>query len=215
MSSTITERGRGQGHEVLLVGARISTQWDGRDIVALRTLIGTILAVALLLPTVATAQEVSAQGQSANDGDDLFRPPLSLFQMMYQYQTAPGNGSTPGSIGEVTTDTFNLRIDRSVNLAPLWLFALRADLPLLAKNPVTSSNPDGDYLQGVGDADMQGTLIHDLDERWTIGFGARLTAPTGGDTLGSGKWQIMPGAGFSLCVVRDRVLQLPRTGGSI
>jgi hypothetical protein len=156
---------------------------------------GGILAVLTMWPTVAASQGAPAQAQSANTGDDLFRPPPNLFQMMYQYQTAPGSGSAPGSIREVTTDTLNLRMDHSVYLAPQWVLALRTDLPLVSKNPVTSSNPDGDYLQGIGDADFQGTLIHDIDQRWTIGFGARLTAPTGGDTLGSGKWQIMPGAG--------------------
>jgi hypothetical protein len=34
-----------------------------------------------------------------------------------------------------------------------------------------------------------------LDQRWTVGFGARLITPTGGDTFGAGKWQIMPAAG--------------------
>ncbi len=87
-------------------------------------------------------------------------------------------------------------MDHSVDLAPRWVLALRTDLPLLAKNPITSSNPDGDFLSGVGDADFQAAIIiHDLDQRWAIGFGARLTAPTGGDTLGSGKWQIMPAVG--------------------
>jgi hypothetical protein len=82
-----------------------------------------------------------------------------------------------------------------LDLAPLWILALRADLPLLAKNPVTSGNPGGDYLTGVGDADVQAVIIRNLDQRWTIGFGARLVTPTGGDTLGAGKWQIMPAAG--------------------
>jgi hypothetical protein len=178
--------------------ARVSAGSDRGDIAALiaRALIGgCLLTVLMLWPTVASSQEAAPQPQNANTGDDLFRPPLNLFQMMYQYQTAPGSGSTPGSIREVTTDTLNLRMDHSVYLAPQWILALRTDLPLVSKNPVTSSNPDGDYLQGIGDADFQGTLIHDINQRWTIGFGARLTAPTGGDTLGSGKWQIMPGAG--------------------
>jgi hypothetical protein len=157
--------------------------------------VGCLLGVMTLRPTVAVSQEVPARAQNANTGDDLFKPPSNLFQMMYQYKTAPGSGSMPGSIREVTTDTLNLRMDHSVNLAPLWVLALRTDMPLLAKNPVTSSNPDGEYLQGVGDTDFQGTLIHSLNEHWTFGFGARLTAPTAGDTLGSGKWQIMPGAG--------------------
>jgi hypothetical protein len=158
-------------------------------------LIGALLAVLTLRSTVAASQEAPAQTQNANAGDDLFKPPPNLFQMMYRYQTAPGSGSAPGSIREVTTDTLNLRMDHSVNLAPQWILALRTDLPLLSKDPVMSSNPDGNYLQAIGDADFQGTIIDDLDQRWTIGFGARLTAPTGSDTLGSGKWQIMPGAG--------------------
>jgi hypothetical protein len=87
-------------------------------------------------------------------------------------------------------------MDHALDLAPLWILALRADLPLLAKNPITSDDPNGNYLYGVGDADVQAVVVRDIDQRWTIGFGARLIAPTGGDTLGSGKWQIMPGAGF-------------------
>ena len=46
----------------------------------------------------------------------------------------------------------------------------------------------------MGDADFQAALVHEFNARWTAGFGTRLIAPTGGDTLGSGKWQIMPGA---------------------
>jgi hypothetical protein len=67
---------------------------------------------------------------------------------------------------------------------------------LVAKNPITSDNPNGDYVGGVGDTDVQAVIIHNLDPRWTVGFGARLITPTGGDTLGSGKWQIMPAGGF-------------------
>jgi hypothetical protein len=70
---------------------------------------------------------------------------------------------------------------------------LRADLPLLAKNPISAENPAGEYLYGLGDADVQAALIHDFNARWTVGAGARLITPTGDDALGSGKWQIMPG----------------------
>jgi len=72
------------------------------------------------------------------------------------------------------------------------VFATRADLPLLAKNPIGSDNPTGDYVSGVGDADVQAALVYTIDERWKAGFGARVVAPTGGDVLGSGKWQILP-----------------------
>ena len=167
-----------------------------REAMIARALIGGCLLVILaVLPGLAAAQGAPSADQSANDGDDLFRPPPNLLQMMDQYKTAPGSGSTPGSSHEVTTETLNLRMDHSLDLAPLWILALRADLPLLAKNPVTSDNPDGDYLTGVGDANIQAVIIHNLNQRWTIGFGARLITPTGGDTFGAGKWQIMPAAG--------------------
>jgi hypothetical protein len=92
----------------------------------------------------------------------LFRPPPNLLQMMYDYKTAPGSGSTPGSTRDVTTETLNLRMDHSLDLAPLWILALRADLPLFAKNPLSASNPDGDYLSGIGDADLQALIVHNL-----------------------------------------------------
>jgi hypothetical protein len=133
----------------------------------------------ILRPTVAVSQEASSRDQSANAGEDFFRPPTNLFQFMYQYRTSPGSGSTKGSIRDVTNETLNLRFDHSLDLAPMWLLALRTDLPVLAKNPISSSNPNGDYLQGVGDADVQAAIIHNINQRWAIGFGARVIAPTG------------------------------------
>ena len=161
-----------------------------------RALAGSCLLALVMLPGVAAAQVASSQKESDNTGNDLFRPPANLFQMMDEYKTAPGSGTAPGSTRDVTTETLNLRMDHSLDLAPLWILALRADLPLVAKNPITSDNPDGGYVGGVGDADVQAVIIHNLDARWAVGFGARLITPTGGDTLGSGKWQIMPAGGF-------------------
>jgi hypothetical protein len=160
-----------------------------------RTLIGGCLIALVVLPSFAAAQGAFSQKDNDNAGNDLFIPPANLFQMLNEYRTAPGSGSTPGSTRDVTTETLNLRMDHSLDLAPMWILALRADLPLVAKNPITSDNPNGDYLSGVGDADVQAVILRNLDQRWTVGFGARLITPTGGDTLGAGKWQIMPMAG--------------------
>ncbi len=92
---------------------------------------GCLLAVSMLSPDGAAAQTAApSQDQNANTGNDLFRPPTNLFQMMYDYKTAPGNGSAPGATRDVTTETLNLRMDHSLDLAPLWILALRADLPL-------------------------------------------------------------------------------------
>jgi len=119
--------------------------------------------------------------------------------MTTTYRTSPTIGSN-GAITSATTETLNFRYDHSIDLAPSSILALRTDLPVLAKNPVSSSNPNGDYLVGVGDANVQAALIHNLSERFAVGFGARLITPTGGDTFGSEKWQIMPivGARFGL-----------------
>jgi Putative MetA-pathway of phenol degradation len=161
-------------------------------------LVGFVLAA---FPAVATAQQapvlpadsgadVPAQDQRpAPEGDVLASK--NLFQLYFGVKTAPGNGPD-GSIRTVTKDTFKLRGDTRIDLTPDWQLVLRGDLPFVAKNPFNSSNPNADYLYGVGDADVQAALTREIDERWKAGFGARIITPTGDDNLGSGKWQIMP-----------------------
>ena len=165
-----------------------------------RAFFGACLLVTLTLrPTVAASQDASTRDQGENAGEDFFKPP-NLVQMMTSYRTTPRSSITNGSTTSVTTETFKLRHDHSFDLAPTWALILRSDLPLLARNPVSFSNPDGDYLYGVGDVDLQAVIFHNLSQRWAVGFGARLYAPTGGDTFGAGKWQIMPivGARYAL-----------------
>jgi len=158
---------------------------------------GAFLLLVTLQPTIATSQEANTQDQGPSSApEDVFKPPDNLFQLMYQYRTAPGSGSIPGSTATVTTDTIKLRLDHRIDLSQQSMLVLRSDLPVVAKDPITSSNPNGDYLYGLGDADIQGIFAYNFNNRWAAGFGSRLIAPTGGDTLGSGKWQIMPIAGF-------------------
>jgi len=157
---------------------------------------GLLAGLITLKPAGAAAQQTNAPDQASNTGEDFFKPPPNLFQVLYGYKTAPGSAGTAGSIATVTTDTVDLRLDHRVDLSQQSVIALRADLPILAKNPISSSNPDGNYLYGIGDADAQAVFIHNFDTRWAAGFGARVIAPTGDDALGSGKWQIMPIAGF-------------------
>jgi hypothetical protein len=168
-----------------------------------RRLIGAGL-VSLTLQTIAIAQEAqpsgpaggpqaSAEDQSAApSGDPLGAP--NLFQLFYSVRTAPGSGPN-GTIRTVTTDTFKLRGDASFDLGSQWQLVLRGDLPFVAKDPLNASNPDGDFLYGLGDAHVQAALVRTINDRWKAGFGARLYAPTGDDNLGSGKWRIMPIAG--------------------
>ncbi len=121
--------------------------------------------------------------------------PRNLLQLQYELKTAPGTDLN-GNPDTVTTETLKLRGDLSVNLSSQWQIVFRGDLPVLAKNPVSDSNPDGGFIGGVGDADIQAALIHQIDSRWKLGAGVRLIAPTGADVFGSGKWQVEPVAGI-------------------
>jgi Putative MetA-pathway of phenol degradation len=156
--------------------------------------LATIPAVALGQQTQASTagsagDQLTQDQRPAPEGDVL--APKSLFQLYFAVKTAPGS-APHDTIRTVTKDTFKLRADTRIDLTPDWQLALRGDLPFLAKNPLNSGNPNADYLYGVGDADVQAALIHEIDARWKAGFGARLITPTGDDNLGSGKWQIMP-----------------------
>jgi outer membrane putative beta-barrel porin/alpha-amylase len=143
----------------------------------------------------ASQQNANAADTTENNGQDFTRPE-TLFQLRYLYLTKPGTGATEGTAREVTSDNVILRADYQFALAPQWKIALRADLPFDTKNPISNDNPTGNYLSGVGDADVQAAILHDFDARWAAGIGARLIAPTGDDNLTSGKWQAMPLAGF-------------------
>jgi hypothetical protein len=89
-------------------------------------------AAAIALASVATdaaqAQQTSSASPDAtdNNGQDFTRPE-NLFQLRNLYQTAPGNGSAPGTLRTVTTDMTILRADGRITLAPQWTLALRGD----------------------------------------------------------------------------------------
>jgi hypothetical protein len=154
------------------------------------------LSAASAAPQDQTASQQNANAaDTENNGQDFTRPE-TLLQLRYLYETAPGSGAAKGTTREVTSNDVILRADYQFALGPQWKIALRADLPFDTKNPISNDNPTGNYLSGVGDADVQAAILHDFDARWAAGIGARLIAPTGDDNLTSGKWQAMPLAGF-------------------
>jgi hypothetical protein len=162
------------------------------------TLVGAICLVfaskvaAQQAPTI--QQAGNGGGSVENNGEDFTRPE-TLVQLRYLYQTAPGSGSVPGTIRTVTTDSGILRSDVRIDFAPQWTLALRGDLPLTAKDAITSADPIGGYVFGLGDADVQAALIKTIDPRWATGAGLRIIAPTGTDGLTSGTWQALPMVG--------------------
>jgi len=158
--------------------------------------VSTVVALIAALAALPAAAETTAENLANESGaPDFFRPPPNMFQVLYGEQSAPGSNNT-----RTDTDTFNLRYDHAFDLPSGWILATRSDLPLLAKNPLNSANPTGDFQTGIGDVDVQAALIHDISARWAFGFGMRVIMPTGDDVLGSGKWQVMPIVGARLAL---------------
>ena len=142
----------------------------------------------------ASASQQDASAAVDNNGQDFTRPE-TLFQLRYIYQTAPGSGSVPGTTRTVTTDSAVLRSDLKIDVAPQWTLALRGDLPFAAKNAITTDDPAGGYIYGLGDAFTQAALIDTLSPRWAAGAGLRMVAPTGTNDLTGGTWQALPVVG--------------------
>ena len=107
----------------------------------------------------------------------------------------------------MTTEEVILRSDLKFDIAPQWTLALRGDLPFIGRDPITSNNPNGDFVDGLGDADLQAALIKTFNARWAAGGGVRIVAPTGAPDLTSGKWQALP-------IVGARVMLPELSGGS-
>ena len=156
-----------------------------------------MLGVVTLQPAAAQqppspAQQDGGGGTAAeNNGQDFTRP-LNLFQVRTEYRTAPGSGSEPGALRTVSTEQVILRSDLKFNIAPQWTVALRGDLPFVGRDPITANNPNGDFVDGLGDTDLQAALIKTFNTRWAAGAGIRIVVPTGAPDITSGKWQALP-----------------------
>src|SRR5262249_52297018 len=101
-------------------------------------------------PSVSSTQQDGAasaggEGGRKDDTGQDFTNPQNLFQLRYQYKTAPGTDLN-GNNRKVTTDTLTLRSDFTFDLGSPWKVVFRTDLPLVAKDPISSDHPSGDYL---------------------------------------------------------------------
>jgi len=141
-------------------------------------------------PPPANDQGLRAQQPEQQDpeynGEDFTRP-QSSFETRFRYDTSSGASS------ETDRGTLLLRLNSKVELYQGWRLGLLGQVPIVDKTTFDSSGSDREF--GLGDAAIQAALIRDIDRHWAFGFGARLVAPTAADSLGSGRWQIMPGLG--------------------
>jgi hypothetical protein len=132
------------------------------------------------------SQQSSLEQQDPDyNGEDFTRPQRS-FDTRFTYILS-GTGS------QTDRESWLLRGNWKTDITNGWRVGLLAQVPVVDK---TTFEPNGSVQEfGIGDTAFQAALIHDIDRHWAFGFGARLVAPTAADSLGSGKWQIMPGLG--------------------
>ncbi len=119
------------------------------------------------------------------NGEDFTRPQTS-FETRFTYTSS-------GTTSETDRESWLLRANWKTDLDDGWRLGLLAQVPVVNKTTFDNTGPDQEF--GIGDTAVQAALIHDIDRHWAFGFGTRLVAPTAEDSLGSGKWQIMPGFG--------------------
>jgi hypothetical protein len=143
----------------------------------------------------ATAQSLDAQRSASGQPDstdynglDYTRPQQSA-ELRLQFRTS----SSPTS--EIDQGRTYLKLATKLELPEGWKFGFQGQLPFVDKTTSTLNTTNIDREAGIGDAFAQAVLSHSINSHWAFGFGARLVAPTAADSLGSGKWEIMPGFG--------------------
>jgi hypothetical protein len=133
-----------------------------------------------------TQQSNPDQQDPDYNGEDFTRPQRS-FETRFLYETSSGASS------QTDRGTWLLRANWKSDISGGWTLGVLGQVPIVDKATFSPTGTDQEF--GVGDAAFQGALSHAIDQHWAFGFGARLVAPTAEDSLGSGKWQIMPGVG--------------------
>ena len=131
----------------------------------------------------------ATEADSDYNGQDFTRPQRSI-ETRALYRTSSGAAS------ETDRETLLLRTTFTFDLQTGWRLGVFAQAPI-SNRTVTTFNPFAASTEtGLADAIAQAALSHSIDQHWAYGFGLRLVAPTAEDSLGLGKWQVMPGFGL-------------------
>jgi hypothetical protein len=137
---------------------------------------------------VPTSQDTAPESTRENDGFDLTRP-QSSFEVHGLDQTSSND------TGKTNKAQMLLRVESKIPLDVGWRLGVLAQVPLVQKTTTDFETQSVDHEFGLGDAIFQVVVAHAIDERWAFGVGARVSAQTAADSLGSGEWQVMPGLG--------------------
>jgi hypothetical protein len=134
------------------------------------------------------SQNTAPESTQENNGFDITRP-QTAFEVRGLDQTSSNNTSKTNKAEAL------LRVERKIPLDTGWRLGVMAEVPLVGKTTTDFEPPSVNRVFGLGDVVFQAFVAHDLDARWAVGVGARVSAQTGADSLGSGEWQTMPGLG--------------------
>ncbi len=171
----------------------MSGKRENRTHLALLVACGTILrcsasACAEPPPQASSMQSVPEADGPDYNGQDFTRPQTS-FETRFLFR------SSSGATSRTDRERLLLKATAKIDLPDAWRLGLLAQGSLLEKTTTSLDTPNPDRQSGLGDSVFQAALAHTIDPHWAFGFGARLVTPTAQDGLGSGRWQIMPGAG--------------------
>jgi hypothetical protein len=139
-------------------------------------------------PGSGAQQPGSATESPDYNGLDYTRPQQNA-ELRLRFQSS----SSPTS--DTDKEQTFLKVSTKIDLLDGWKLGLQTQVPFVDKQVTTIATSETTRNAGLGDALVQAALIYSIDSHWAYGFGARLVAPTAEDSLGTGKWQIMPGFG--------------------
>ena len=185
--------------------------------------LSTLVVTSILLMTFAATAKADPQqsAQSAPapidadqdpeyDGLDITRP-QNRFEVRLPYRTS-------GTSNQTTQESALLRLDQRYDLSKMWTLGILTELPFVARQTTSpnSSSANGEF--GLGDAYIEPTLVRKIDPQWSMAFGARVIGPSANDSLGTGKWQVLPilaaryewAAELVLCTARPLCCELRR-----
>ncbi len=134
-------------------------------------------------------QQIGAEYSPSYNGQDFTRPLNSLTTRL-EYRSSAGAASA------TDRELLFLQLNSRIDLGPQWRIGILAQLPVEDKTTTIFVPPSSSSTAGIGGSVLQVALIHSIDRNWAFGFGGRFVAPGLPESIGSGKWQAMPGLGI-------------------
>ncbi len=150
----------------------------------------------------AAQPDPESQAEAYVGSQDITRP-----RKQFEIRTRYKNSGQPDKVTK--QGRLLARLTTKISLPEGWRIGLMAEAPFEDKVTITTETADSGVTRdsvtkyGLGDAQAQAYLAHDIDKNWAVAVGARGVGPTGSDSIGSGKWQVMPGLGLRYSFSND------------